>query len=428
MDQWKANEICPLAWLHVSFNADSSARVCCNTDHDGRIRDDAGNPIFLEDIQSAEEYFNNSFMKSLRLQMLEGKKPDFCRKCYISENETGHSLRKIYHNQYYKQIPQMIFSTQEDGSTFFPKISLDFSLSNNCNLKCRMCTPGASHSIAKDYEKLGIAFDKTWSDKAHIGWASIEAIEKIKEMAINAKEILTTGGEPLTNATHRALIKHLVETKKAKEITLRYHSNLMVLPEELLDLWTNFQKIELHISLEAAGEINDYIRYPSRWSQIDKNIRKLMSLKEHLPLSIEFHTCLLPYNLQSMPELISYIHSLEGFAPSIPYFNWIDHPEEMSVLSLPKSFRQKHVAKIKNYLETLPDSTKNTDAFKSFVQNLKLIEEAPEDFKLQKKFLDLTLSLDSLRQQNFSSMFPEIRDYLIESLDKNLELKTALNP
>ena len=51
--------------------------------------------------------------------------------------------------------------------------------------------------------------------------------------------------------------------------------NGVELPDRLLELWTHFQKVRFHYSIDSIGAMNDYIRYPSEWDHQLKMFERL---------------------------------------------------------------------------------------------------------------------------------------------------------
>jgi hypothetical protein len=68
-----------------------------------------------------------------------------------------------------------------------------------------------------------------------------------------------------------------IRSGRASEIELSYNTNLTVLPERVSSLWPHFRSVSLLCSVDGFGAVNDYIRRPSRWSDIDRNLRLLDS-------------------------------------------------------------------------------------------------------------------------------------------------------
>ncbi|MDC1446550.1 hypothetical protein N8344_01100, partial [bacterium] len=82
--------------------------------------------------------WNNDYMKNVRTQMLEGKKPPSCIKCY-NEEDAGHMSKRFWETEYWSRrvdMEQLIDETSEDGE-IPPKIRyLDLRLCSKCITWC----------------------------------------------------------------------------------------------------------------------------------------------------------------------------------------------------------------------------------------------------------------------------------------------------
>lgn len=402
--------ICPLPWISVSFNTDSSFRVCCNTSHGGQIME-KDKKIYLKDVTGYSQVQQAETVRGLKEKMLAGERSRFCSSCYEVEDAGGFSIRQSNVLKYDEVVKKVIANKTPEQ---LEKIRfLDFSLSNNCNLKCRMCTPGASYLLQADFDKAGLPYDKDYSDLAHKSWKYEDAIENL---ILNESEALTdilfTGGEPLTNQIHLKVLLALIENDRAKDITLSYHSNLMVLPDQILQAWTNFKEVQVHLSLEGYEKYNDYIRYNSKFEKIVENLETLISLKHKINLWIEIHTVFQAYNLQIIPQYLTYLKRFAADIPPFPHFIWIDNPSFLSANSLPESLKRDAVNAINRYLEENSDYFKDTK-FQNFLSEkiltlkscLNRIEYSNNDEK-RNEFVNYTRKLDKLRNQNVEEIFP----------------------
>ena len=85
---------CALPWIHVATRPNGDARLCCVTnasgastgDHEvGLVKKEDGKPANFGR-ETPLEAFNNQYMRSVRLTMLEGKIPASCTKCFEEES------------------------------------------------------------------------------------------------------------------------------------------------------------------------------------------------------------------------------------------------------------------------------------------------------------------------------------------------------
>lgn len=414
--------ICPLPWLHFSVNTDTSIRVCCNTDHGGHIRDENNNPIYLSNLASVDQAFNGPFMKRFRLAMANGEKPTFCNNCYRVEDNGGVSLRNIYLKQYEESFHHLLEATGEDGTATNEISFLDLSLSNHCNLKCRMCGPTSSYALRDDFESLKIHFSREHTQRAHLDWQDDSHLTMIfSKILPGLKEVLTTGGEPFLSRLHLKLLELAVQNGSSRNIVLRYHSNISVLPPRLLELWSEFKAIEIHISVEGYGDINDYIRFPLKWSVFRKNFESLIELKKRLPLWLEIHTCFQAYNILRLPEFLDFLINYRDSLPAMPYFISLGNPSYLSASVLPSVLKELAMEKIYRHLDRNISHYDehfgqfNREKIEILLSHFKSLNHSIET-EIQrhiswKKFMDYTSSFDRLRNQSILELLPEMKPF-----------------
>lgn len=410
---------CPLPWMHLSANTDTTMRVCCNTDHGGHVRNDAGENVRMENVTSLSSAMNQKTHRDLRKAMLEGERPDFCRRCYREEDAGGVSVRLLYNRQYKGYLETVFDRTRENGEIEPEVTYVDFSLTNNCNLQCRMCSPPASYLLKKEFESLGFDFSKEGTESAKSGWDIDGNLGRIVEDVIPTLDaMLTTGGEPFVSPQHLKILEACVERGRAPQIVLRYHSNLTVLPPRLVELWKHFKSIEIHVSLEGVGEMNEYVRYPAKWEKIETNLLKLRELRRTMRIGCEVHTCLQAISWLRTHELLEWVFErsleMDGLFPKIPYPIWVDQPYPMTLASLPPDLREEGSRRILSVLDRHQKayekgSNPNFElpaaaSFRAAISRLKELPYNPQDFQA---FLARTRRVDEFRGQNLINHVPE---------------------
>jgi sulfatase maturation enzyme AslB (radical SAM superfamily) len=230
----------------------------------------------------------------------------------------------------------------------------------------------------------------------------------------HVEEMLFTGGEPFLSRQHFYILEQLVQRGQASQVSLRYHSNLTHLPEQLLEYWSHFKSVQINCSIEAVGELNNYIRYPSKWQEVDANIRKVLSLKTQIPVYMEFHTVFQALSILRITELLDYLLQFKDEAAVFPYFISMDYPEALRVEALPVSTRRETRAKILNFInereelyftgEYGPVNKERFQLFESCWE--RLIPGKQKTF--EKKFFEWNLKMDRFRRQSLQNVLPEI--------------------
>ena len=284
---------CPLPWIHLATRPNGDVRVCCTANASGAGKQDEktaglvkkdGIAMNLRD-HTIEEVWNSEHMRRTRLQMLNGEVPSSCVKCF-NEEAKGITSKRQWETEEWKQrldFDKLIASTKEDGTAPVSIPYFDLRLGNLCQLKCVMCSPHDSSSWIKEwklqypqYKNEELVRDQGWNEEFDYTWYKKGSfIDSMKHQAFNIQELYFAGGEPLLIPEHYKILEFMVDEGYAQDCNLRYNSNGLELPDKLFDLWQHFKEVRFNFSIDAYGERNEYIRYPSKWKDIEKNLKRL---------------------------------------------------------------------------------------------------------------------------------------------------------
>lgn len=265
------NTICSLPFNSVSIDPTGRLRPCCNAD----------SGVFAEDINviSVDRIINNPSIQEIRKSLLSGIQDPRCSRCWRMEAVGNQSFRNIANVDSDHGITSISPDKFTETIDYSNIRYLDITLGNKCNLACRMCHPGSSSLVAKQYIELGylfdsapmLEFDRTGKDKI------LELITK----SANLSSIYLLGGEPLINEFHDEIIELLIKIDKAKDVTLHYSTNLHTDVEKHLDRWSKFKLVEISVSIDGTEEVYEYIRWPGSWKKVYGNLRKVCDIAHH---------------------------------------------------------------------------------------------------------------------------------------------------
>ena len=304
------NTFCVMPWLHLHAWPNGEAYLCCIGD--------TGNPeSVVGDISkdSIADIMNNDKMKSIRKDMLAGKKIPNCKNCYKVDDIKGYSWRKGFNEQFEDVIPSILENTAEDG-TIDPKLLyVDFRFSNLCNLECRTCGGELSSSIAntEGREFSGNYIEKL-KDKGVYSKGNIIAFSKaneqftddLKQYLPDTRCFYFAGGEPLMQKEHFEVLSYIHDNKWFDK-ELRYStnlSNLMYKKTDLVELWKDFDNVWIMCSIDHTGEKLEHIRQNVNSERLWKNFDRLVDT--HFKLSITFVVSI--YNIYYLDEFYQYLN------------------------------------------------------------------------------------------------------------------------
>lgn len=307
--QFPSDTFCALPWMHLSTRPNGHVRVCCTANASGVqnadstnktvseagvVRRDDGLPANLA-TTSLSEAWNNTYMKQHRLMMMRGEKPASCLKCY-KEEEAGHRSKRIWETEKWIRdigVDEILKNYNHETGEAPPQIRyVDLRLGSKCQLACVMCSPHDSSNWIKEHKviwptlknqklKQTMEWEKdsgklAWSGGSY-NWHKNNPMffEELYQQIPNLKQLYWAGGEPLIHKEHYDLLQKIIDDGYADQIEVRYNSNGMEWDDNLFDLWKHFKKVIFHFSVDDIEDRLHFIRYPSKWEHIEKQIRKI---------------------------------------------------------------------------------------------------------------------------------------------------------
>jgi sulfatase maturation enzyme AslB (radical SAM superfamily) len=264
------NTFCPYPFLHQHIDTRKRKRLCC---------------LSYQEIEK-ESGFNTEKYKAIRQSMLDGQPVDACSICYEKESRKEISERQkcIRDMKDYDDLLSQQISAHQTGRDLMP-YWYDLRFSNNCNLRCQMCSPSNSSSIAK---ALGI-------DQPYL--------TNEPEIDINpgAIRIYMSGGEPF-------MIKKFVDLLDKidnEDCEIIVNTNGTIVTDPMMRALSRFRDVCITLSIDGYGDLNDKIRLGSRWIDIDTNI----DLFNSKGWSLHAQTVLQNDNVNHLIQLAEYIQS-----------------------------------------------------------------------------------------------------------------------
>lgn len=427
---------CPLPWIHLATRPNGDTRLCCTANASGAGIIDAkdlglikqdGAVMNLRD-HTIEEIWNCQQMKDTRLAMLRGEQLSSCKKCY-EEESNGIISKRQWESIVWKErldIDSIVEKTADDGSLPIDIPYFDLRLGNLCQLKCVMCSPHDSSSWIKEwklqfpnYKNKELKQDQDWnSDFDYVWYKKGSFLESMKSQSHIIRELYFAGGEPLLIPEHYKILEFMVETESAKNCVLRYNSNGLELPENLFDLWSHFKEVKFNFSIDAYESKNDYIRYPSKWDNVVKNLYRLDNTPENITVNIACAVQLL--NVLYITELVEWKQSQNFRKINLPPYgagligtHLVYLPSYLNVRVLPQDIKEEVKRRIDNFCSKItdPEFKTNPYGYQRWQGLIHYMEKEDWSNKLP-AFKEYIKTLDKTRNLNFKSIFPELAKIL----------------
>lgn len=407
------NTFCPLPWTSVATKNDGCFRVCCHANVSDRrgLLTDSEEKVLNAKNHNISAVRNSRVLKEVRSKMMRGEWPEACSRCQREESVGLRSKRQYAHERIKLNVNSTQSGTTVDGEISieeFPLRDLDLRFGNKCNLKCRMCGPSDSSSWYTDYEKLHGRF---YQPPSSLNWYENEDFwDDLQRNSSSLEHIYIVGGEPLLIEKHYEFLEYLISENRSLSIVLEYNTNLTLLPEKVLNLWTRFKEVRIGVSVDAWGPLNNYIRHPSQFSIVERNLERLDQSPGNIVVWLASTVSII--NLYDLSELMLWkirkrFQKINGSARKPLLTHHVLHkPEYLNIQCLPQEAKGK-------ILRLLPGMR---ERFLTEVQSEGLGADAVEH--LLAKWNEIYQSLLShMLARDLSEQFPEFVSYT-QNLDK----------
>lgn len=343
-----------MPWINISADSDGSIKPCCiSTQY---ITKENGKKFNLG-YDKIEDIINSRPYVEIRSKMLKGEKVEGCSRCYESEALGDESSkRQMYSERWINNI--VLNEKISQGSIIDNRIlDIDLRFGNLCNLSCKSCTPLYSSQLAKELELLKNTELNTFYtsiDTLHINdWYQTEIFEKnISSQLDNILQLYITGGEPTIIKKNFELLDRLVSSGKSKKMRVIINSNMTNLNEKFYSLIKQFENVTFYASIDAFGNLQEYMRYPCNWKQIDKNFKYLIENFDNITLKPS--PVIQITNLNKIVELFDYFENFNKIANrsivNILPIN-LQLPNHLDCINLPLSYKKECWSRIENWME-----------------------------------------------------------------------------
>jgi len=321
-------------------------------------------------------------------RMTKNKEVKGCEQCYIAEKNKIASARIFYNS--YKELPNKELPTM-----------LDLDFSNFCNLKCIMCNPTRSSEWAKD-EGKGISV------------ISKDLIDDLFSISKDVVQMTIQGGEPSIMHEYEYYFELLDKADIAKNIDLQVITNATNVNNRFYSLLEKFKSVRLSVSIDAFGLANDYIRWPSKFNQIEKNLIKMSELKTSV--RVEILNSLNILSMFNFKEFLQWCKKIEGiYQQNQRYFGLVPMkvitPVQYSPFVAPAPLKEKFILDVTHFFKEnnlIGNSNFKTEMF-LIIKRLK--ESVPDDTAIKTLKGKIT-HLDSQRKTDITKFIPNFYQYI----------------
>ena len=395
---------CPLLFQHLATHPDGGVTHCCIADHRNALSSakDGENQYYNLNRDSVASIMNSESFRNARLEVLNGKKPKACLRCY-SEEAKGMQSKRLEEIKNYPDYTLNVAKKAVDNEGYLLDVQFDFvelRLGNVCNVACRTCNPVSSSKWRNDYEQLknSLSFKITPYDTLEgFKWPEREEFwEDLLQHCDAVKTFYINGGEPTLIKQHFKFLDRLADMGKT-DVKLWYNINMTNLNEEIIKIWRRFDSVKISCSIDDLFERNEYIRHPTKWDDVMRNFLRLK--EENFELDVTQTVSFMNYS--TLGDFYNFFYREHGVWV---HHNYVYDPQILSPAVLPKAMRDAVHNKLSN---VMPDWK---------VRELKNMFGGADNPKKWKQALQYTRALDKIRNQNAEDVLTEFAPYLGDHL------------
>jgi len=413
---------CILPWISRFTDEQGFECLCCVAKRlEAKLRDDAGNLLRVDQGLTNAALLNSADLKAIRAGMLQGHWPSACEPCQIAEKAGAVSFRQGYNRQFAHWIDGSLAQTAEDGTLADPAVRYaDIRLGNMCNLTCRMCGPGASRPWIDHYNavqppigrldehELAVFRDQNWVKRHNVSQLIEQAIPTVETMHF-------AGGEPLMIPELVEALQMVVDSGRAPQVRLQFNTNVTVLPDKVVRLWPHFKRVSLILSVDGYGPLNDYIRRPSKWRDIDRNLRRIEENFDSWNIRYAAVSATLQiYNVLEIGDLFDYMAANFRRINPIPQLIPLYDPDYLAIEALPsrvKAAARTHLQVVRDKALAFPGSDPNWIS-RSFEPVFAYLDRSSGSSRAFMRFLHYTERCDREFGDSWRSACPELAKHL----------------
>ena len=404
----------------LATREDGAICACCRSHPIGFIQD-----------APLEYHWNSEVMQRIRRQVLTGERPAECEPCFSLEDQGVESLRQRHTAGKIPEArinlyPNALTNMRHDFTMPFEIPTMELKLNNLCNLKCRMCHPMDSTSwndwseVKEFYKKEGnimyaIVEEHGLESKPHLDkfqdnpewWASLE------KLLPHFRRVEFAGGEPLMDPQHYKILDMLAPY--GHQIEIKYATNLTMLGKgnrTIWEYWPKFKSVAVNVSIDGIGDSYEYIRGNASWAELVANIKQIQTVTN---ISRIVGACTVQVsNVLILDKIIEYFLDDLGI---VFHTHRVEYPKVLSAQVLPAELRALAIQRLQEVSHRVKD-------FKLVKQHPQLLEYTLGQIQDNINYLrrdqsekwqdcvEFNHRLDKTRQQSFTDVTPEFKQYV----------------
>lgn len=351
--------------------------------------------------------YSNDEFQTLRTNMINGTWDKVgCESCFYKEQNGIKSQRQKWLERQEKYLGETGLYESNLNIDRNKIYHLYMNFNNICNFKCRMCGPWFSNAWIPDWKKID-ARRVPIPPKQQVD--TDKFLQEFGEDLTDLRQIWITGGEPFMDNSVYEFFDKLKEYCDLGKINVTVNTNASKVDVNKLHMLKDLKKLHLNISVDATGEIYNYIRaYNYDFDQLNIKIKEIQNVEQDNIL-LTVNGAFQIYNILDVEDFWNWEADIFGDDGS----HWIEYrvltgPKQLQARHAPDYIKEKSKQQVHRLLEKFPNQF--------YLPDLLTELEKPQDLDAVKHFIDWNDKLDNVRQAKELDIVTEIKDYWRENL------------
>lgn len=278
---------------------------------------------------------------------------------YIKHNDLSLGCKGCYHHLNagnFDAAKPHDFDALKKNSAGFPA-SMEFELSNTCNLECIMCNGNFSSSIRKNREKkppIKSNYDASF-------------VDQLEEFIPYLEQASFYGGEPFLVDIYYEIWERIADMNP--DINIMVQTNATILNQRVKKLLDR-ARFNINISIDSLQKENyEYIRKNARFEKVMGNLEYFRSYCSKKKTNFFISACAMPQNWHELPDFIHFCNRLNTQV----YFHQVIGPEKnaLGMLSVSELEKVYHGLSAHDFPANTPIEKKNKEHYEGLVQQIK---------------------------------------------------------
>ncbi len=428
-DKSKKGVLCHVPFKSMFFSSQGEILACCYN---------LKEPLGKYPENTISETWTGGKIKKLRTHIKHNDLSLGCDDCRLS----------LERRNYYS-VGAWKYDYLPKAKRRFP-VSLDFRISNVCNLECIMCSGEFSTSIRKNREK-GTPYENPYDSNF---------IEQLEPFIPNLKEAAFTGGEPFLNELYFDIWEKMITINP--KIVISISTNGTILNQRIKTIIDKL-RTNIILSIDSINKDNfEKIRKNSRFETVMSNLEFFKQYTREKKTSLTVTVCPIRQNWRELPDIVRFMNEKDitllfnnvYYPPYCSLWN-LDPDEQNEIVNYLKSFtfdcqttNQKYnleryknlISQISNWQDesiasgyaeilTITETTKLKEIFinklDAFIRNDSTLTEIEKDERCAKYLKTCNFAFDSLEdEQILNTVLKYFIGYPIEKIISEIGTRT----